>query len=180
MTAFRVICLMAMLASLTTHAQEFPKAEMYGGYSYVNIDTNGVTSRQSANGWEAAASGNFNKWLGVEADVAGYYKTYGVSGLGDVKATDYSYGAGPRINFRPLFMHALIGGDHLTGSLNGVSESQDSLAGAFGGGVEWPISTHLSARGSVDYVFTRHNIFGGPSFTTEQCARRGGNRLQIW
>jgi hypothetical protein len=164
-------------------AQDYPKAEVYGGYSYVNIDTNNVTSRQNANGWEASVSGNFTRWLAAEADVNGYYKTYSVNlqnfGLGivDVKITDYSYAAGPRINIRPLFIHALVGGDHLTGSALGFSKSQDGLAGAFGGGVEWSVSTHLAVRSSVDYVFTRHNIFGGPSYTQNNV--RVGGRFGI-
>jgi len=53
-------------------AQDYPKAEVYGDYSYVNIDTNGLSSRQSANGWEASVSGAFNKWFAVEGDVGGY------------------------------------------------------------------------------------------------------------
>jgi hypothetical protein len=164
-------CILCIVVSGLAVAQDYPKAEVYGGYSYVNIDTNKLTSRQSANGWEVSGSGNFTKWLAVEADVSGYYKTYTANlqslGLGivDVKVTDYSYAAGPRINFRPLFIHALVGGDHLTGSALGFSKSQDGLAGAFGGGIEWSVSNHLAVRSSVDYVFTRHNIFGGSSYT---------------
>jgi hypothetical protein len=67
-----VFLLFCVLASVGL-GQDFPKAEVYGGYSYVNIDTNGLTSRQNANGWEAAVSGNFNKWFAVEGDVSGYY-----------------------------------------------------------------------------------------------------------
>jgi hypothetical protein len=171
MRRFHLIALLCVAMGRLAIAQDYPKAEVYGGYSYVNIDTNGVSSRQSANGWEASVSSSFSKWLAVEADVAGYYKTYSVNlsdlGLGtlDVKVSDYSYAAGPRINIRPLFIHALIGGDHLTGSTLGFSESQDGLAGAFGRGVEWGVSNHLAVRGSVDYAFSRHNIFGGPSYT---------------
>ncbi len=51
------------------------------------------------------------------------------------------------------------------GSALGFSKSQDGLAGAFGGGVEWSVSNRLAVRSSVDYAFTRHNIFGGPSYT---------------
>jgi len=137
----------------------------------LNIDTNGLTSRQSANGWEAAVSGNFNKWFAVEGDVSGYYKTYSVNlealnlGTVNVKVTDYSYAGGPRINLRPIFVHALFGGDHLTGSALGFSESQDGLAGLVGGGVQWKVSGPWSVRASADYAFTRHNIFGGPSVT---------------
>jgi hypothetical protein len=156
------------------------RADVYGGYSYVNIDTNGISSRQSANGWEAAVSGNFNKWFAVEGDVSGYYKTYTSIYCGNsftcgdtatVKVTDYSYAGGPRINFKPVFIHALFGGDHLTGTVTAtgisgsVSESQDGMAGLAGGGVKWKVSGPWSVRASADYVFTRHNIFGGPSFT---------------
>jgi hypothetical protein len=174
-----LVCLLCVGCAV---AQDYPKAELYGGYSYGNIDTNGLTSRQSINGWEASVSGNFNKWFAVEADVAGYYKTYPVNltqyGLGivDVKVTDYSYGAGPRINIRPFFVHALLGGDHLTGSAVvsavGYSKSQDGLAGAFGGGIEWPVSRRLAVRASADYVFTRHNIFAPQSYTQNN-ARAG-------
>ncbi len=147
------------------------RADLFGGYSYLNIDTNGLSSRQSANGWEASISGNFNKWFAVEGEVSGYYKTYSINlenlelGTLDVKVTDYSYAAGPRINFRPIFVHALFGGDHLTGSASGVSLSQDGAAGLLGGGVQWKVSGPWSVRASADYVFTRHNIFGGPSVT---------------
>ena len=158
----RCICafLVCLVVSGFAVAQD-SRADLFGGYSYGSIDTNGLTkSRQSINGWETSISGNFNKWFAAEADVAGYYKN-----LSGVSVTDYYYGAGPRINFKPFFVHALIGGDHLTGSASGMSLSQDSLAGAFGGGVQWKVSGPLSVRASADYVFTRHNITGGPSVT---------------
>lgn len=103
----------------------------------------------------------------------GYYKNYSISTGGlpslpptvTVRVRDYSYLAGPRFNLRPLFVHALIGGDHLSGSGLGLSASQDGLAGAFGGGAEVPVGRLISFRASADYVFTRHNILGGPSVT---------------
>jgi len=39
------------------------------------------------------------------------------------------------------------------------------MAGLVGGGVQLKISGPWSIRASADYVFTRHNIFGGPSVT---------------
>src|ERR1700722_6816093 len=78
------------------------RADLFGGYSYVNIDTNGLTSRQNANGWGASVSGNFNEWFAVEGDVSGYYKSYSISladvGSATAKVSDYSFAAGPRIN----------------------------------------------------------------------------------
>lgn len=145
--------------------QSFPKAEVFGGYSYANIDTNGLSSRQSANGWEGGVVGNFNKWLGAEFEANGYYKTYSIPTIADVKVRDYSYLAGPRATFKFLFVHALFGGDQLSGSALGYSASQTGFGGAFGGGVKWKLSGPWSIRASVDYAFTRHNIFGGSSYT---------------
>lgn len=70
------------------------------------------------------------------------------------------------------FIHALLGGDHLSGSALGYSASQDSFAGAFGGGVDWKVAGSWSVWVSADYVFSRHNIFGVPSYT--QNNYRGG------
>jgi hypothetical protein len=146
-------------------AQNLPAAEVFGGYSYLNVDTNGLSSRQSANGWEASVAGSVNRWFAVESDFAGYYKNI----LG-VSVRDYSYTAGPRFNYRDMrsatiFAHALVGGDHLSGSYSGLSGSQDGFAAAFGGGVEWKVAARWAVRGSSDYVLTRHNIFGGSAFT---------------
>ncbi len=154
-------------SSTERHVGDVPKAEVFAGYSYLNIDTNNLTSRQSSNGWETSVSGNFNKWLAVEFDFSGHYKTYGITvpgaGAFNVRVTDYSYLAGPRIIFRPFFVHALFGGDHLTGSASGFSASQDSFAGVAGGGVQLPLTRLVSLRASADYALSRHNIFGGPS-----------------
>jgi len=155
----------------SSRAQDVPRVEVFGGYSYVNFDTNGLSSRQSANGWEASVAGNFNRWFALEGDVSGYYKTYAVDlsafdqGVLDVNVHDYGFVAGPRLNFRPFFVHALVGFDHLSGSALGFSASQDSFAGAFGGGIQWPVAQRWAVRGSADYVLTQHNIFGGPAYT---------------
>jgi hypothetical protein len=156
----------------SSRAQDVPRVEVFGGYSYVDFDTNGLTtSRQSANGWEASVAGNFNKWFALEGDVSGYYKTYSVDlsaldlGVVDFDAHDFGFVGGPRINFRPFFVHALVGVDHLSGTALGFSASQDSFAGAFGGGIQWPVGQHWAVRGSADYVLTQHNIFGGPAYT---------------
>jgi PDZ domain/Outer membrane protein beta-barrel domain len=147
------------LINPSAYAQDRPKIDVFGGYSYLSVDTNGLISRQSANGWEASVSGNFNRRFALEGDVSGYYKTFSVLGVGDVKVHDYGFVGGPRINLGPAFVHALIGGDHATGSALGGSVSQDSFAGAFGGGVQIPVAPRWAVRASADYVLTRHNIF---------------------
>jgi hypothetical protein len=153
--------------------QDTPSVEIFGGYSYLNVDTNNLnlifgtnnlSHRQSANGWETSVSSNINRLIAVEGDFAGYYKTYGL-GIVNINVHDYSYAAGPRINFRPVFFHVLFGGDKLTGSASVFSASQTKFASAFGGGAQWKVAPHIAVRGSADYVLTHHNIFGGPDFT---------------
>jgi Outer membrane protein beta-barrel domain len=151
--------------------QEIPRVEVFGGYSYVNATTVGIlNNRQSANGWEASVSGNFSKHFAVEGDVSAYYQTYLVTDFQltsfpslSVRFHDYSYMVGPRVNFRPVFVHALFGGDHLGGSFAGGSVSDNGFAAAFGGGVQWPFSSHWAIRGSGDYLRMRHGFFGQPS-----------------
>jgi len=58
MRPFRVgvilcVCSTAMLA------QDFPKAEIYGGYSYASMPV--LSKRANANGWDASATVNLYK-----------------------------------------------------------------------------------------------------------------------
>jgi hypothetical protein len=158
----------------TSFAQNAPSGEVFGGYSYLNFDTNGLTSsRQAANGWEAAAVFNANRWLGFEGDVAGYYKTYSPgTGAGNLDAHDYSFVGGPRFSYREhsstsVFGHALFGGDNGNLSFQGFSGSQTSFAVVLGGGIEWRIRPRSSwgIRASADYVLTRHDAIAAQSFT---------------
>ncbi len=144
------------------------KADLFGGYSYLNIDTNGLTSRQSANGWEASISGNVIPWFAVETDVSGYYKNRILGSAVNVR--DYSFAAGPRFNFRPFFVHALLGADRLSA----VSAAQDSFTGVLGGGIQWKVHGPVSVRVSADYAFTNHNIFGGPAYAQNNVRASAG------
>jgi hypothetical protein len=176
-----IVLLWVMAGANVASAQEY-RVEHSLGYSYINIDTNNLTSRQNANGWEATDSINLSKWLAIEDIFSAYYKTYQVpfdalaplSPYGGtqpaaipVHVTDYSYAAGPRVNIRPFFVHALVGGDYLTGSaffIPPITRSQGGLVGIFGGGVELPFSPHFAFRTTADYAFSSHNIFGGSAY----------------
>jgi len=148
------------LVAATGFTQDFPRAEIFGGASYANIDTNGLSSRQNAAGWESSVSVNALQWIGGEADFSGYYKS-----IDGVPIRDYSVAAGPRFNVKPIFVHALFGMDRLSASAFGESAHQNGFAGEIGGGVEFPVIRYLAVRVSADDVFTRHNIFGGSRYT---------------
>lgn len=138
--------------------------EVFAGYSYLNVDENGLTSRQSFNGWETGVAVEVNRWLAGEGSVAGYFKRYNLGLFGNnitVRVQDFSFLGGPRINFRrfrPAFVHALVGLDHSRATVSGFSgsASENSIAAAIGGGVRWRIADQWLVRTSADYVLTRH------------------------
>lgn len=148
--------------------EEWPRIDLFAGYSYLNVDTSGLTtSRQSGNGWEASAAFAANKWIAAEADFSGYYNQYAIAipdiNLSFVSATlhvhDYAFLGGPRVTFGPVFIHALFGGDTLTGTALGLSVSQTDFAAAFGGGVQSKVfDHHWAIRTSADYVLSHHAI----------------------
>lgn len=93
----RILSLFCFLAfSIAAMSQEVPKVEVFGGYSYLHIDTNGASSARlnqlcntvtvgncpftfqvhpGFNGWNVAGQFNFNSWLGAVADFSGHYGT---------------------------------------------------------------------------------------------------------
>lgn len=161
------------------HAQDVPRVEVFGGYSYQNFDVSalsplglpGVGDRLGLNGWDASADVNFNRWIGVEADLGGHYKgdCEGVSGL---TCKNLSFMGGPRFTYRigkiTAFAHGLFGGDTASASINvsnlaagapdvSASLSNTSFALAAGGGVDYAVTDRISVRlGQADYFLTRH------------------------
>src|SRR5438270_804169 len=59
-----------LFSAATLIAQDFPRVEAFGGYTYVR---GGVFSATNLNGWNGDLALNFNKWVGVAADVGGFY-----------------------------------------------------------------------------------------------------------
>jgi opacity protein-like surface antigen len=173
-----------------SHAQDVPRVEVFGGYSYLNGDVSAanpilnllglssVGDRLSLNGWDASASVNFNRWVGVEADLSGHYKG-DCEGLSGLTCKDLAFMGGPRITYRvgkiTAFGHGLFGGDTLSASTNtnlitGASDvsaslSNTSFALAAGGGVDYAVTNRISVRlGQADYFLTRHfNDIGAPN-----------------
>jgi opacity protein-like surface antigen len=144
------------------YEQYVPRLEAFAGVSYLNAGTSGLSSRQNVMGFEGSVAVHLNTWIAGEADFGGYYKSLQIVSVGTFGFNDYKAMGGPRFNIRKAFAHALVGIDHLKGSANfyttNTSSSDNSLAGAVGGGVQWNVSRQFALRTSGDYVLSR---FGG-------------------
>lgn len=146
------------------------RATVFGGYSYLRNGNNGF------NGWEGQGTFNFNRYLGITADVSGAsLAPFGVSALG------FSAGTYQRVNnylFGPtitaslgrsaVFTHALFGEAHsslgagigipIIGAISTGLTSANAFAMAFGGGIDIGFTRHLAMRAvQVDYLRTQFN-----------------------
>jgi opacity protein-like surface antigen len=141
------------------YEQRVPRLEVSGGYSFLNAGTSALTSRQNLNGFESSAVINVNRWLAAEGNVSAYYKSLQILNVGTFGFHDYAFMGGPRFNVRKMFLHGLVGVDHLAGSTNffatSASSSDNAIAAAVGGGVQWKVSRMLAVRTSADYVLSR-------------------------
>jgi hypothetical protein len=166
MQKFVVLIVFLGLLSLPLMARD--KVEVFGGYQYLHtgsITVDGQTvpsSSQNWNGWDAGATGYFNKYLGVTGDFSGNYATFDFFGVPDVSSHVYTYAGGPVVAYREgkvnPFVHALFGGIRLSGSKSGVSASFNGFTTMFGGGVDVKAAHAISVRLiDVDWV---HYHFG--------------------
>lgn len=164
-----VVLVAVLLLPLVVIGQDEPKAEIFGGYSYVRNSSN------SFHGWEGQATAYVGRYFGVTGDVSGHYRTAvafapvtGVSASADQRL--YYFLFGPTVTARfdkhSVFAHALFGGAHssLGAGINlpiigGVStdvSSATAFAMALGGGVDFGLSPNFAIRpAQVDYIYTR-------------------------
>jgi peptidoglycan-associated lipoprotein len=144
------------------------RATIFGGYSYLRNDSNGF------NGWEGQGTFNFNRYLGVTADVSGASLTpFSFSGLGFSAGTYQhlnSYLFGPTVTTNlgrsAVFAHALFGEARsslgagvdipIIGGISAGLTSANAFAMAFGGGIDIGLTRHLAIRAvQVDYLRTQ-------------------------
>lgn len=158
--ALSLLCILA----LPVMAQD--KVEIFGGYQYLhngNVTTNGVSqpgTSQGYNGWNAAAAFKLNRFAGVEGDFSGTYASIapGQAGSSNLSVHIYTYTAGP-VLFVPApfirpFVHALVGGIHMTQGFSGVSASLNGFTTMIGGGVDAKIAPRIAVRiAQVDWLY---------------------------
>ncbi len=154
---------LSLLFPLAAIAQdEYPRAEIFGGYSYFRSNPEGF----NLNGWNASVTGNVNSWFGVEGDFSGHYGSPEVFGIENpfVDVNSHTFMVGPKLSYRSKsvtpFAHFLIGAARAgTGTL-GYSVSETALAAAIGGGIDINVSESIAIRAAqADYLMTRFNSY---------------------
>jgi len=167
-----------LLFGTTTFAQDSPKMEVSGDYSYMrfNPQNNNISGLGafSLNGGGGAFTYFLTNMIGIKAEFEGYGSTTRtLPGGATVSANLFTYNVGPEIKFRiqhfQPFAEAMFGGAHSNANANlctvvGCINSPSNNAFDFiiGGGVDIPVGKSFAIRAvEADYVLTRF----GNSFT---------------
>lgn len=143
----KLLLLVAVLfvSAIPASAQDYPSAEIFGGYAYVNADV--ILDRDSLNGFGLSFAGNLGPRFGLVAEFGGYY-----GDIGGIDLSAYTYLFGPRVNARGEaatgFAHILLGG--ATTKVAGLSETDFALAA--GGGVDVNAGKSIAVRFQADYI----------------------------
>ena len=152
------VCLMFLIPLAAVAQQEYPKAEVFGGYSFFRAEPDGI----NMHGWDASVTGNISHWFGVEGDFSGHYGSPNVFGIGVpfANVSSHTFMVGPRLTYRSdsiaPFAHFLIGADRASTGAFGVSLSDTALATVVGGGIDIKLNDSLAIRAiQADYLMTR-------------------------
>ncbi len=150
------LCLALMVCGLAASAQEYAKAQVFGGFQYTSFDAFHI---QHVNlvGWNAQLTNYLNRPLGITGEVTGSYGSPTVGGIGTSLPT-YTFMVGPTLRV-PLakntpFVHALFGAAHMSNTKGVYSSTGFSYA--LGGGWDMQISKSVNLRViQMDYLATR-------------------------
>jgi opacity protein-like surface antigen len=185
------ICILVfvLIATFAAFAQEYPKAEVAVGYSFINVHPNlsPITSF-NVNGGGGALVYNMTPLIGIKADFFGYTQGSGLRNqlqnlgyAGQVNGNLFTYMFGPQFKkhsgkLQP-FGEALFGAAHsnaygtIYNAIHGIttgSSNNNAFAMQFGGGLDFAITPHVQIRpAEVDYLYTRFGI-NGTNYTGSQ------------
>jgi opacity protein-like surface antigen len=183
MKRFFIAALLYCVFCIPMYARDYPKAEIYGGYQLI-IDnqlieditysaTSVLDDYKRLHGFNTALEYNIRSWIGVVGEVGHGRTSPAFSNITEFApypqlSTEYKRNQtpflfGPRFSYRQgrfrVFGHALLGGNHVSRSINAISTYQDgtqtkseysqgytSFATAFGGGLDISLGKLISVR----------------------------------
>jgi opacity protein-like surface antigen len=152
------------LVAVSAQAQDYPKAEIFGGYSYFSRDVSFddpfddddlgfFNEREGLHGFGFSVAGNFHKNLGIVGDFSYHKREIELPGP-DLDFSDFIFLFGPRFTARgdsiDGFVHTLVGGVR---SKVEDFDSNTDLALGFGGGVDIKLNESFAIRAvQLDYI----------------------------
>jgi opacity protein-like surface antigen len=129
MMKFSSLVLILLFVTFSARAQEPPKVEVFGGYSFMRGDLGGISA--NLHGWNGSATYNLDSILGIKADFSGHTGSRTITAqapilipiLGppsttttfDLSPRDFTFLFGPQVTYRKKqtiipFAHILLGG----------------------------------------------------------------------
>jgi hypothetical protein len=141
-------------------AQEYPAAEVYGGYQLL------YSEGMSLNGFTTAVEGNVSNYFGIVGEFGLGMKTVSQYGI-DVSLKEASFMGGPRFSYRAdkarVFVHALFGGTRISGGSSvanvNVGVSTTGFGMALGGGLDFAAGKSISIRpAQVDLIRIHQSV----------------------
>jgi opacity protein-like surface antigen len=171
MNRLALLCGALLIFAGAASAQDYPKFEAFGGYSYLHVSENGTGD--NFNGGSGSVAYNFTPMLGVVADFGGYHWSQSAVDVNET-INVVSYLFGPKVALRhgkfTPFAQALFGGAHGSftetggcdarvrgqGTTCNASTSDNSFSLAVGGGLDWNATTHIGIRLiQAEYLMTQ-------------------------
>ena len=158
-----LVALVLLLFTGVLNAQENPKYELFGGYSYLR------ESSINFNGWEGSGAYNFSRWIGVKLDADGHYWSATTrSRIFSINDNFHDILVGPQFSWRQkrftLFAHTLFGYSRFHNHFvardlpppfpNPQSQTTNTngLGVALGGGADWNLTKSWAVRTQLDYL----------------------------
>jgi len=149
-----LLLLLTIGTARPSRAQEMPRVQVFGGYSYTRYDTPsfGFSSPTGLNGYTFSPAYNVIRGFGVVAELSGQYTTN--RNLRDVAAgPQFLYSRGKMM----FFAHVLFGEARSLVQVGGPREDTARVT-SLGGGLDYSISPRFAVRAvQVDYL--RTNLF---------------------
>jgi len=151
MPATIFLLLLTIASAQPTVAQETPRVQVFGGYSYVRYDTQsfGFSQQSGLNGYTFSPAFNLIRGFGIVAELSGQYgKNLDLRDL--AVGPQFFYPRGKTM----FFGHFLIG-DARSLVHSGGPQEDTARAVAVGGGVDFALSPRFAVRAvQVDYLHT--------------------------
>jgi hypothetical protein len=178
---------LAIALPVIAQAQEAPRTEIFGGYSYMRLEDAGIDGQdRDLNGYNVSGAVTvFKKYLSLKVDVSGHFGDLLVNTIPRIDQGQTLFLAGPQFTLRKNgmfqpFAHVLFGAvrQKLEADAINLDLTDTGFALAAGGGVD--VRTPLGKKAAVrlfqaDYVRTRLNdtTFGNLRVSTGVVVRLG-------